>query len=112
MSIGPDKIAYTQDLFSGTGTTTGTQAGATFKIPPGKKAIQVSLVTSATATVKVQNSVDGTNWFDITSSTVAPGYLGEVDSVVPNWRVNVTSHTTSGTGSNAAMVAVIAYPVP
>jgi hypothetical protein len=112
MSIGPDKVPYVIDLFGGAGATTGVRAGSTFTLPPGKKAIQLSLVTSATLTVKIQNSLDKTNWFDVTSSTVAPGFLAELDSVVPHWRVNVTSHTTSGTGSSAPIVAQIAYPVP
>lgn len=97
------------DLFSGSGATTGTRAGSTFTLPGGKKAVQVSLTTSATCTIKVQNSIDGTNWFDVTSSTVAPGIIAEVDSEIPRWRVNVTSHTTSGTGN--VMVAQISYTV-
>jgi hypothetical protein len=93
------------DLFNGNGTTTGTRAEAAIALPPGKKAIQVSLVTSATVTVKVQNSLDKTTWFDVTSSTApAQNFIAEMESVVPFWRVNVTSHTTSGTGT-AAMVA-------
>jgi hypothetical protein len=68
----------------------------------------VSLVTSATVTVKVQNSVDKVTWFDVSSSTaLAQNFIAELESVVPHWRVNVTSHTTSGTGT-AAMVAQIA----
>ena len=107
MSLGPNTVPTPIDLFQGGGTSTGTRAGIALAFPPGKKAIQVSLVTSATCTVKVQNSVDKTNWFDISSSTVSPGILAEVDSVVPFWRVNVTAHTTSGT-SSAALVAQIA----
>ena len=111
MSMGPNKVPYVLDLFEGNGATTGTRAGSTFILPPGPKAVQVSFVTSATATVKIQNSLDGTTWFDVTSSTVAPGVIAEIDSVIPKWRVNVTSHTTSGTGS-ASLVAQIAYAVP
>lgn len=108
MSLGPNTVATVLDLFNGNGTTTGTRAEAAFTLPPGKKAIQVSLVTSATVTVKVQNSLDRVTWFDVTSSTApAQNLIAEVDSVVPNWRVNVTSHTTSGTGT-AALVASIA----
>ena len=110
MSLAPDNLVYSLDLFSGTGTSTATGAGASFSIPPGKKAVQVSLVTSATMTVKIQNSCDGTNWFDVSSSTVSPGYLAETDSVVPWWRVHVTAVTTTGT--SAATVARIAYAVP
>lgn len=107
MSLDPSKIAFPIDMFSGTGTATGTQAGAALGFPPGKKAVAISLVTSATATVKIQNSLDKTNWFDVmvtTNTSVA----AEVDSVFPFWRVNVTSHSTSGTGTGAAMAAVIA----
>lgn len=112
MATGPDKVPTVIDLFNGGGTSTGTRAGAAYTLPAGKKAVQVSIATSGTLTVKIQNSVDRTNWFDVSSSTVSPGYLGEVDSVVPHWRVHVTAHTTSGTGS-AAIVAQIAHvPVP
>ena len=107
MSLAPDKVPASFDLFEGSGATTGTQTGRAFIFPPGKKAVQVSLVTSATLTVKIQNSVDKNTWFDVSSSTVAPGYLAEVDSVVPWWRVNVTAHTTSGTGASAPIVAVM-----
>lgn len=107
MSIGPNNIAVT-DLFDGGGTATGTRAGRTVALPPGKKAVSVTLVTSATCTVKIQNSVDATNWFDVSSSTASTqSYIAEVESAVPFWRVNVTSHTTSGT-SSAALFAYIA----
>jgi len=112
MSLAPNTVPTVFDLFDGNGATTGTRAGASKVFPAGKKAIQVSLVTSATLTIKIQNSVDNTNWFDISSSTVAPGYLAEVDSTVPYWRVNVTSHTTSGTGTAAPIVASIAQLIP
>ena len=112
MSIGPDKLATPIDMFrtgdtAGYGTTTGTAAYAAIGMPPGKKAVQVSFVTSATATINVQNSIDRTTWFNVLIATNT-AVLGEVDSVVPYWRINVTSHATSGTGSGAAMVARIA----
>lgn len=106
MSMDPSKIHISVDLFSGTGTTTGTQAGIAVGLPPGKKAVAISLVTSATVTVKVQTSIDKTNWFDLLVTTNT-SVLSEVDTVVPFFRVNVTSHTTAGTGSNAPMAAVI-----
>lgn len=106
MSLDPSKIAFPIDLFSGTGTTTGTQAGVAYGLPPGKKAVQISFVTSATVTAKIQNSLDKANWFDVITTTNT-SLLAEVDSVVPYWRVNVTAHATSGTGSNAPMVAMI-----
>jgi hypothetical protein len=107
MSLSPSTVPAVIDLFNGAGTATGTQAGPAYAFPPGKKAIQISLVTSATVAVKIQNSLDKTTWFDVTTSTVAPGNLLETDSVVPYWRVNVTSHTTSGTGT-AEIVAKMA----
>lgn len=111
MSLDPSKIAFPLDLFtvsgtSGLGTATGTRACDTFALPPGKKAVQISLVTSATVTLNIQNSLDKANWFNVLITTNA-SVLAEVDSVVPFWRLNVTSHTTSGTGSGAAMVAMI-----
>ena len=100
MSLSPQTVPTVIDLFDGNGTTTGTRAGQSKAFPPGRKAISVTLVTSATLTLKIQNSVDQTNWFDVSSSTVASAsYLAEADSVVPWWRVNVTAHTTSGTGN-------------
>lgn len=100
MSLSPQTIPAVFDLFDGAGTATGTRAGQAKPFPPGRKAISVTLVTSATLTLKIQNSVDAVNWFDVSSSTVASAsYLAEADSVVPWWRVNVTSHTTSGTGN-------------
>lgn len=107
MSIGPSNLNWI-DMFDGGGTATGTRTGRTIGLPPGRKAVSVTLVTSATCTVKIQNSVDATNWFDVSSSTVSTqSYIAEVDSAVPFWRVNVTSHTTSGT-SSAALFAAIA----
>ena len=99
MSLSPQTIPTVVDLFDGAGTATGTRAGIAKAFPPGRKAISVTLVTSATLTLKIQNSVDQTNWFDVSSSTVSGSFLAEADSVVPWWRVNVTSHTTSGTGN-------------
>lgn len=100
MSLSPQTLPAVFDLFDGNGTTTGTRAGQAKPFPPGRKAVSVTLVTSATLTLKIQNSIDATNWFDVTSSTVSTqSFLAEVDSVVPWWRVNVTSHTTSGTGN-------------
>lgn len=116
MSLSPQTIPAVFDLFAqgtgATGTNTGTQAGLALGLPPGRKAIQLTLVTSATLTLKVQNSVDKTTWFDVTSATsTAQNALYEVDSAVPFWRVNVTAHTTSGTGSNVPIVAQIAQLV-
>lgn len=116
MSLGPTTLPQTFDLFAGglgpvVGTTqTGTRAGPSISLPAGKKAVQVSLVTSATLVVKVQNSLDNANWFDVTSATTS--VLAELDSTVPYWRVNVTSHTTSGTGTAPAIIAGIAVLIP
>lgn len=111
MSLAPNTIPAVFDLFAGgtaaTGTNTGTQAGIALGLPPGKKAIQISVVTSATVTVKIQNTLDKANWFDVILATNT-SVLGECDSCVPFWRVNVTSHTTSGTGTSAPIVAQIA----
>lgn len=121
MSMDPTKMATVFDMFraaSGTGsdnvglgTNTGTAAYGIIPLPPGKKAVQVSLVTSATVTLNVQNSLDKTNWFNVYISTNTSAIV-ELESVVPFWRLNVTSHTTSGTGTTAAMVATIAQQIP
>ncbi len=115
MSIGPDKVATTFDLFrvngvAGFGTQTGTRAYDTFILPPGKKSVQISVVTSATVTLNIQNSNDGANWFNLLISTQS-SVIVEVDTMIPRWRLNVTSHSTSGTGSAAVMVANIAQLV-
>lgn len=107
MSLAPDKVAFAIDMLNGNGTATGTQTGPVQGFPPGKKAVQISLVTSATVTTKIQNSIDKTNWFDVVASTNV-SLMAEVDSVVPYWRASITSHTTSGTGTTAPIVAYMA----
>lgn len=115
MSFDATKLATPVDLFNGNGTTTGTRAEAFIALPPGRKAISVFAVTSSTLAIKIQNSVDKTNWFDVTSSspasTTGVSLLAEVDSVVPFWRVNVTSHTTSGTGTLGMAAFITQGPV-
>lgn len=106
MSIDASKVAFPIDLLGGTGTATGTYAGGAVGLPPGKKAVQISLVTSATLTAKVQASVDKTNWFDVVVTTNT-SVLAEVDSVVPFWRSNITSFSTLGTATGAAATAVV-----
>jgi hypothetical protein len=107
MSLSPDKIAFPIDMLNGNGTATGTQSGPVQGFPPGKKAVQISVVTSATLTAKIQNSIDKTNWFDVVASTNT-SILAEVESVVPFWRANITVHTTSGTGAAAPIVIQMA----
>lgn len=118
MSMGPDKVPVVWDLFTyngtaGLGTTTGTKAYDAVKLPQGKKAVQIALVTSATVTLNIQNSVDGSNWASLFISTNSSTiFQTEDNDIIPYWRLNVTSHSTSGTGSSAAMVAKLAYAVP
>lgn len=112
MTMGPDKVATVIDMFrtrgtAGLGTTTGTSAYDAIVFPPGKKSVQVSFVTSATATVNVQFSHDRVAWFNLLIATNT-NVQGETDSVVPYWRINVTAHATSGTGTTAAIHASIA----
>ena len=109
MSTGPDKVPIVVDLFSGTGTgITSTGAGSTFIFPAGKKAIQVNMTATSTITIKIQNSIDGTNWFDVSSSTaVAENFLSEIDSVVPKWRVHVSAFAAIGAGTQVASIAHI-----
>lgn len=104
MSLGPNTVPTVIDLFNGNGTATGTRAETSIALPPGRKAVQVGLTTSATCTVKIQNSLDKVTWFDISSSTVSAAgaqgsFIAEVDSVIPHWRVQVSAYTTSGTGN-------------
>lgn len=112
MSTGPDKVGSPVDLLSGTGgavTTTG--AGQAYGFPPGKKAIQVTMGTGIVATLKIQNSVDGANWFDVTTNaTAAAGNLYEVDSAAPKWRAHLTVMTTAATTASP-FVAMISQPV-
>lgn len=112
MSFGPDKVVVPFDLYGGTGTSiTSTGAGAAVKLPPGKKVVQVVMPATSTLTAKIQNSLDGSTWFDVTSSTVATqgvaqgAVLAEIDSAIPLWRVNITSFASLGVGTNCASIA-------
>lgn len=98
------------DLFNGNGTATGTRAenpngNFGLPLPYGAKAIAVTLVTSATLTLKIQNSGDKQTWFDVSSSTVSTAgaqgsFVADIaPTAIPWWRVNITAHTTSGTGN-------------
>lgn len=93
--------------------TTATGAGTSISVPPTQLvAMQVTHgSTAAVATaVKIEGSLDGTNWFDIgagqaytaaaTSVYVSTGTF--IASVV---RANVTAHTSTGTVS-ASLMAV------
>lgn len=117
MSLGPTNVPLSLDLFRtgdnvGFGTTTGTAAYAALTLPKGKKALQISFVTSATATVNIQNSCDRVTWFNVLIATNTSVIAETDDTTIPFWRVNVTSHTTSGTGSGAAMVARVSQQFP
>jgi len=114
MSLGPDKVVFSYDMFSGTaypgsgGTgITGTGAGPVIMLPPGTKVIQQVNPSTAVGTVKVQNSLDRTTWFDVTSYAGTESHLLEVVSAVPFWRANVTVFTTAASAANP-FVAVIA----
>lgn len=113
MSIGPDKLPYVLDLLNGTGGTyAATAAFDKVTLPPGKKALQINLGTGIVATLKVQNSVDGTNWFDVTSNTTAnAGNLYEVDSIVPHWRAHYTVLTTAATTASPNVAVITQGPV-
>lgn len=108
MSLGPDKVVYPYDLFNGTGTSlSSTGAGTVVMLPPGKKVIQTVNPSTAVGTLKIQNSVDGITWFDVSSQAGTASYLAEVDSAVPKWRVNMTVFTTAAAAANP-FVAIIA----
>lgn len=112
MSMDPSKVPYVFDLFNGTGTgLSSTGAGPTIVLPPGKKAIQQINPSTAVGTVKIQNSIDGTTWFDVTSQAGTASTIAEVDSVIPKWRVNVTVFTTAAAAANP-FVALIAQKMP
>lgn len=112
MSMGPDKVVYPYDLFNGTGTSlSSTGAGPVIVLAPGKKCIQQINPSTAVGTVKIQNSVDGVTWFDVTSQAGTASTLVEVDSVVPKWRANVTVFTTAAAAANP-FVAIIAQLPP
>lgn len=115
MSMDPSKVPFVYDLVGLGGLTgTATGVGTTVIVPGGPKTLQVSLPTSATATIKVQNSLDGTTWFDVSSSTVATqgvaggSFLAELESYAPKWRANITAYTTA----TLALVAQIAARIP
>ena len=93
--------------------TTATGAGTTISTPPTQTvAMQVTHTsTAATATdVKIEGSLDGTNWFDIgatqsftTATTVV--YVSTGTFVASLVRANVTAHTSTGTVT-ASLLAV------
>ena len=113
MSLDPSKVGPVFDFLAGAaGTSTGgavttTGAGTIYGLPPGRKAIQVNMGTGIVATLKVQNSVDKTNWFDVTTnSTANAGNMYEVDSCVPYWRTNFTVLTTAATAGSPFVALV------
>lgn len=119
MSFGPDKVAIPQDFYNGTGTSiTSTGATPVITLPAGRKVICVAMPGTSTMTVKVQNSIDGNTWFDVSSSTVSTvgvaqgAYMAEVDSAVPKWRVNITSFAALGVGTNVAQIAQVPGAAP
>lgn len=108
MSLGPDVVVFTRDLFNGTGTSlSSTGAGPTIVLARGKKVIQTVNPSTAVGTLKIQNSLDGVTWFDVASYAGTESHLLEVDSIVPKWRVNVTVFTTAAAAANP-FVAIIA----
>jgi hypothetical protein len=112
MSLDPSKVPYVFDLFNGTGTSlSSTGASPTVMLPAGKKVIQTVNPSTAVGTLKIQNSVDGTTWFDVTSQAGTASYLAEVDSAVLKWRVNMTVFTTAAAAANP-FVALIAQQMP
>jgi hypothetical protein len=74
--------------------------------PPGRKIVYINQTNTPTATVKVQGSVDGTNWDDLYTHTTA-GTAGsktvELDDLYPKHRVNVSAYTA---GTVDAWIAV------
>ncbi len=115
MSMSPSNMPHVFNLVSLGGLSgTATGVGSTVVLPTGMNTLQVSLPTSATATIKVQNSVDGTTWFDVSSSTVATvgaaggSFLGVIESDAPKWRANITAYTTA----TLALVAQVAMKLP
>jgi hypothetical protein len=104
MSIGPDRVVFPIDLMTGTFTTqitTPTGTGVTpgfpngVELPPGNKVVSVTISATATMSVKIQNSLDKANWFDVSTSTSGQSVLYEVNSGVPFWRMNITAWTTA-----------------
>lgn len=84
-----------------------TGASIPVSLPPGRKIFHLSMA-SGSATMKIQGSVDGTNWTDLhseaTSSSTAEKDV-EIDDVFPKHRVNVSAWTSG------AMNAHVAWPV-
>ena len=108
MSLDATKVVFPIDLFSGTGTSlSSTGAGAVQILPPGRKVIQTVNPSTAVGTLKIQNSLDGTTWFDVTSQAGTASSIVEVDSAIPKWRVNMTVFTTAAAAANP-FVAIIA----
>lgn len=85
-----------------------TGASVPVALPPGRKAFQI-VMASGTATVKIQGSVDGSNWIDLhteTTSASTANKVIELDDILPKHRANVSAWTSGAiTVSSAHPVA-------
>ena len=110
MSIGSPIQA--RGMMASVAATTATGAGTAFAVPP-TQTVAMQVVhgsTAATATqVKIEGSLDGTNWFDIggTQSYSAAGtsiYVSTGSFVTTNVRANVVVHAATGTVAASLVV--------
>ena len=97
------QVMKTQKLID---AQSATGASVPVALPPGKKIFHLSMATG-TATMKIQGSVDGTNWAvlhsEATSASAAEKDI-ELDDVYPKHRVNVSAWTSG------AMNATVGWP--
>lgn len=81
-----------------------TGASVPVALPPGKKMFHISMATG-TATAKVQGSIDGTNWTDLTSDSTSASALEkdyELDDIYPKHRANVSAWTSGAISVTSA----------
>lgn len=99
MSLAPDMYPAWVPLL--TGATAITLTPAAVALPPGPK--DFAIVITGTATVQIQCSVDGTNWFSaggtVTASTVQENGSAGFQAA-KWWRAQVTAYTSGSVTVN------------
>ena len=84
---------------------TGAGSAVDVAVPNTRQKVPYQIDGISTATVKIQGSLDGDNWFDLVTATDADE-IGQVNAY-PHMRGNVSSYT-SGT-INVTLFAAIPY---
>ena len=81
------------------GTIATGESSAAFQMPLNGNLFKITLIvvgTFASTTVKLQGSLDGSTWFDITSGSLTASGCVTVEHKVPYLRVTATGGTGTG----------------